>query len=132
MKEVLDFLKKNNVFYVATTDGDKPAIRPFGAVTEINGRLYIVTNNKKDVYKQMKKNPAVAIGCMAQDGTWLRLTANVETDSRRECRIKMLEDVPVLKTMYNADDGLVEVLFLKDAVATFYPSSGGDPKVVKF
>jgi uncharacterized pyridoxamine 5'-phosphate oxidase family protein len=55
MKEVLDFLKKNNTFYVATVDGDKPAIRPFGAVTEINGKLYIVTNNKKDVYKQMKK-----------------------------------------------------------------------------
>jgi uncharacterized pyridoxamine 5'-phosphate oxidase family protein len=131
MKEVLDFLKKNNVFYVATVDGDKPAIRPFGAVTEINSKLYIVTNNKKNVYKQMKKTPTIAICCMAKDGTWLRLVASVETDPQKESRVKMLEDVPVLKTMYNADDGLVEVLFLKDAVATFYPPSG-NPKIVKF
>ena len=131
MKEVLDFLKKNNIFYVATVDGDKPAIRPFGAVTEINGKLYIVTTNKKDVYKQMKKNPAVAICCMAQDGTWLRLIANVESDTKRESRVQMLEDVAVLKTMYNADDGIVEVLFLKNAVATFYPPLG-EPKVIQF
>jgi uncharacterized pyridoxamine 5'-phosphate oxidase family protein len=116
---------------VATVDGDKPVIRPFGAVTEINGKLYIVTNNTKNVYKQIKKNPSVSICCMAQDGTWLRLAASVETDPQKESRIKMLEDVPVLKTMYNADDGLVEVLFLKDAVATFYPPSG-NPKIVKF
>jgi uncharacterized pyridoxamine 5'-phosphate oxidase family protein len=131
MKEVLEFLKQNNTFYVATVDGDKPAIRPFGAVTEINGKLYIVTNNKKDVYKQIEKNPVVAICCMAQDGTWLRLVANVEVDPKRESRVKMLEDVPVLKTMYNPDDGIVEVLFLKDAVAVFYPPSG-EPKVIKF
>jgi uncharacterized pyridoxamine 5'-phosphate oxidase family protein len=44
----------------------------------------------------------------------------------------MLEDIPVLKTMYNADDGLVEVLFLKYAVSAFYPPLGGDPKIVRF
>jgi uncharacterized pyridoxamine 5'-phosphate oxidase family protein len=43
----------------------------------------------------------------------------------------MIEDVPVLKSMYNPDDGIVEVLFLKDPVATFYPPSG-DPRVVRF
>jgi uncharacterized pyridoxamine 5'-phosphate oxidase family protein len=82
MQDVLNFLKNNNVFYVATIDDGRPAIRPFGAVTEIDGKLYIVTNNKKNVYRQMKKNPAVAICCMAQDGTWLRLTASVETDPK--------------------------------------------------
>ncbi|MFP3089703.1 hypothetical protein LQZ21_05185, partial [Treponema sp. TIM-1] len=40
MEEVLNFLKDNNVFYVATTDEGRPSIRPFGAVTEINGKLY--------------------------------------------------------------------------------------------
>jgi uncharacterized pyridoxamine 5'-phosphate oxidase family protein len=131
MKTVLDFLKKNNVFYVATVDGDKPGIRPFGAVTEIGGKLYIVTNNKKDVYKQIKQNPVIAICTTAPDGAWLRLVAEAEVDPKRESRVKMLEDIPVLKTMYNADDGLVEVLFLKNATATFY-SPSGEQKVIKF
>ena len=34
-------------FYLATVEGDQPHVRPFGAVCEFEGKLYIVTNNKK-------------------------------------------------------------------------------------
>ena len=37
MQEVLDFLMENKIFYVATIDGDKPKIRPFGFVMEFEG-----------------------------------------------------------------------------------------------
>jgi uncharacterized pyridoxamine 5'-phosphate oxidase family protein len=57
MKEILEYLKNCGTFYVATCDGDQPRVRPFGAVCEFEGRLYIITNNKKDVYKQLKADP---------------------------------------------------------------------------
>lgn len=47
MKEVPDFLKGAETFYIATVDGDQPRVRPFGAVCEFEGKLYITTNNKK-------------------------------------------------------------------------------------
>jgi len=43
----------------------------------------------------------------------------------------MLDAYPQLKSMYSADDGNNQVLYLKDATATF-SSFGGEPKVVKF
>ena len=46
-------------FYFATVEGDQPHVRPFDAVCEFEGKLYIVANNKKDVYNQMKVNGKV-------------------------------------------------------------------------
>ena len=31
-QEVYEFLKESNVFYLATIDGDRPRVRPFGAL----------------------------------------------------------------------------------------------------
>ena len=43
----------------------------------------------------------------------------------------MLEAYPQLKGMYAADDDNCQVLYLKDATATF-SSFGGEPEVIKF
>jgi len=37
-------------FLLATTEGDQPRVRPFGAVFEYKGKSYIVTNNTKKCY----------------------------------------------------------------------------------
>jgi uncharacterized pyridoxamine 5'-phosphate oxidase family protein len=131
MKEILEYLKKNPIFYIATCEGDQPRVRPFGAVTEFEGKLYIVTNNQKKVYKQMLENPKVEISAMGKDGTWLRLEGKAIHDECREARVKMLEETPSIQKMYTADDNLMEVLYLQDATATIY-SFTGEPRVIKF
>lgn len=117
MEEVLEFLQKAGTFYVATVDGDQPRVRPFGAVCEFECKLYLVTNNTKDVYKQMLANPKIEISGMA-DNKWIRLSAEVVRDDRREARKAMLDANEGLRNMYNVDDGKVEVLYLKNATAT--------------
>ena len=91
MKEIYEYLKNCGTFYLATVDGDKPQVRPFGAVCEFEGKLYFVTNNQKEVYKQMKANPNVAI-CGMYKGTWIRVSGVVEEDTRREARVAMMDD----------------------------------------
>lgn len=59
MNEVLDYLKSCGTFYLATTEGDQPHVRPFGAVCEFEGKLYLVTNNQKKVYAQMNDIPKI-------------------------------------------------------------------------
>lgn len=131
MKEVLDYLKACGTFYLATNEGDQPRVRPFGAVSEFEGKLYIATNNKKDVFAQMKKNPKVEISGMNK-GTWIRLEAEAISDDRREARAAMMDDNKAsLSKMYAVDDGIFEVLYLKNATATIC-SFTGDPKVIKF
>lgn len=131
MKEVLKYLKENPTFYLATEEGGQPRVRPFGVVAEFEGKLYISTNNQKKVYRQMLENPKVEICTMGKDGTWIRIEAQVVHDDRREARAQMLSENPSLSQMYTADDGKMEVLYLKDATATVY-SFRNEPKVIKF
>ena len=77
-------------FYLATVEGDQPHVRPFGAVCEFEGKLYIVTNNKKDVYNQMKVNGKVEM-CGMNKGTWIRVKGAVKEDTRREAGISSYE-----------------------------------------
>ncbi|MBQ6755402.1 MAG: pyridoxamine 5'-phosphate oxidase family protein [Oscillospiraceae bacterium] len=130
MKEVCEFLKKAGTFYLATVDGDQPRVRPFGAINEYNGRLYLITSNKKDVYAQLKANPKCEI-CACLGGQWLRIEAELAEDDDRAARVAMLEAYPSLSSMYSPDDGKMTVLFLKNAVATL-SSFTSAPIVSKF
>jgi len=131
MNEVYEYLKKCGMFYLATTQGDQPHVRPFGALGIYEDKLYIQTGNIKKVFKQMKKDPKIEICAMDKDGTWIRIESTVVQDDRIEARQHMLDENPSIKHMYAADDGNCEVLYLKNATATFY-SFAGTPKTVKF
>lgn len=131
MKEVLEYLKQNPTFYLATEEDGQPRVRPFGVVAEFEGRLYISTNNQKKVYRQMLANPNIEICTTGKDGTWIRIAAKAVRDDRREARAQMLSENPSIGRMYTADDGKMEVLYLKDATATVY-SFQSEPKVTKF
>lgn len=65
MKSALDFLEQAGTYYLATTEGDQPRVRPFGTVDIFEGRLYIQTGKKKDVAKQLAKNPKAEL-CRSQ------------------------------------------------------------------
>lgn len=131
MNEVLKYLKACGTFYLATVDGDQPHVRPFGAVCEFEGKLYIVTNNKKNVFAQMKNNAKVEI-CGMSKGTWIRVEGKAILDARREARVAMMDDnTAALSSMYTVDDNLMEVLYLENATATIY-SFTDEPKVIQF
>jgi len=125
MKKTIEFLKKAVVFYLATTDGDQPRVRPFGAVIAYQDRLYICTANSKACFAQMKKNPKVEISATI-DHEWIRLKGEVAVDSSEAAKIAMLEEYPILKNMYSSNDGQFEVLYFTKGTATFY-SYNGDP-----
>ena len=116
MNEVYEFLKKCGTYYLATTDGDQPRVRPFGTVDLFEGKLYIQTGKVKDVAKQMKANPKVEISGMAE-GKWIRLAAEAVLDERIEAQTHMLDAYPSLQNMYRPGDGNTEVYYLQNARA---------------
>jgi len=130
MQEVYEFLKKCGTYYLATEEGDQPRVRPFGTADIFEGKLYIQTGNGKDCYKQMIANPKVEICCFAE-GTWLRIAATVVPDERVEAKKHMLDAHPSLRSMYDENDNVTAVFYLKDATATF-SSFTAAPRVVKF
>lgn len=130
MEEVYEFLKKCGVFFIATEDGGKPRVRPFGALNIFEGKLYIQTGKSKNVSKQMQLNPNIEISAFTE-GRWIRLEANVVRDDRREAKVSMLDANPELKGMYSADDDNTEVLYFENAKATFC-SFVEPPRTIEF
>ena len=130
MKEVCQFLKDAGVYYLATVEGDQPRVRPFGTIEIFEDKLYIQTGKSKDVSKQIQKNPKVEI-CGFAEGKWVRVAGELVRDDRIEAKESMLDAYPNLKAMYSAEDDNTEVLYFKNATATF--SSFTDaPKTVTF
>ncbi len=130
MEEVYRFLKEAETYYLATAEGDQPRVRPFGTADIFEGKLYIQTGKAKSVSKQIQANPKVEI-CSFKDGKWLRVAGTLVRDDRVEAKAHMLDAHPSLKGMYSAEDDNTEVLYFKDAQATF--SSFTDaPKTVTF
>ena len=130
MQELYEFLKKSGTYFLATVDGDQPRVRPFGTAHIFEDKLYIQTGKVKDVSKQMIKNPKIEI-CAMNGGEWIRIQALAVEDDRVEAKQSMLDAYPNLKSRYSATDDNMQVLYLKDAVATI-SSFTSEPKVIKF
>lgn len=130
MKEIYDFLKKAQTYYLATVEGDQPRVRPFGTVDIFEDRLYIQTGKSKKVSAQIQANNKVEL-CAFCDGVWLRVSGTLERDDRREPKVHMLDSYPELKAMYSPDDDNTEVLCFTEAEAVF-ASFTEPPRVVKF
>lgn len=130
MNKATEYLKSCGTFYLATDEEGQPHVRPFGAVCEFEGKLYIVTNNQKKVYNQMKKNGRVEI-CGMHKGTWIRVEGEVKEDTRREARVAMMDaNTAALSSMYTVDDNLMTVFYFEHGTATIY-SFTADPEVIK-
>ena len=117
MQRAYDFLKKAGTYYLATTDGDQPHVRPFGTANIFEGKLYIQTGLVKPVAKQLLANPKAEI-CAMTGGKWIRIEGKLVLDERTEAQKAMLDAYPNLRKMYAENDGNTACFYFKNAVAT--------------
>ena len=130
MQRVCDFLKEAGVYYLATVEGDQPRVRPFGTVHIFDGKLYIQTDKVKPTSKQLAANPKAEL-CAFHNGAWVRVAGELVEDDRIEAKKSMLDAYPNLRGMYDENDGNTQVLYFKNAVATFSSFSAA-PETVEF
>jgi len=123
--KVCEFLDKTQTYYLATVEGDQPRVRPFGTALVYDGKLYIQTGKVKPVSKQLAINPKAEICAFdGSTGVWLRVAGELINDDNRDVKVAMLEKLPQLKSMYDPDDDNTQVLYFKDATATFSGFTG--------
>ena len=130
IEKVYQFLDEARTYYLATVEGDQPRCRPFGTALLYAGKLYIQTGQVKAVSKQIAANPKVEI-CAFNNGKWVRVAGELVNDDSRDVKVAMLEKMPMLKKMYSADDDNTQVLYFKNATATFYSFTEA-PEVITF
>ncbi|MDR1194496.1 MAG: pyridoxamine 5'-phosphate oxidase family protein [Peptococcaceae bacterium] len=127
MNEAVRFLRECPAFFLATVQGEKPKLRPFGAVMEYKDRIYFSTSNQKEVFRQIKLNPQVEISGVAADGKWIRLSGKAVVDGSMEARVAMLEANPALNGMYKLGDDQFEVFYLANPQGWFYRLGENEP-----
>ena len=108
----------------------QPRVRPFGAVCAFENKLYIATDNKKNVFKQMLKNPKVEISAM-HDNQWIRIEALAISEDSTGAKKTILDQYEFMRKTYTENDGLFEVFYLKEVTAKIYNYSG-DPEIILF
>jgi uncharacterized pyridoxamine 5'-phosphate oxidase family protein len=112
-KDIIEFVRQNPVCYMATVDGNSPKVRPFLVWMADDSGIYLDTAPYKDVYKQLKGNPAVEL-CFHRQGEKkvLRLSGRVEFLDDPEIRKKYFGDKP--------DNNTTEFFVLKHGDATYW------------
>ena len=130
MKEVLIFLRSCGGFCLATVDGDKPKVRPFGIVEIFEDHLYVLTGKKKDVFKQIEKNNNVEL-CAFKNEKWIRVSGKLVLDDRVEAKKWILDKNPQLRHMQNENDDNTAVLYFESGKAVI-SSFTEPPKEIEF
>ena len=116
MKRVFNFIKGCKTYYIATTEGPQPRVRPFGTVNVYDGKLYIQTGKKKRTARQLAENPLAEICCF--DGErWIRVSGKLIPDERVEAKKAMLDAYPELRSMYDENDDNTIVYYFQDSTA---------------
>lgn len=130
MERVCEFLKKAGVYYLATVEGDQPRVRPFGTAHMFEGKLYIQTGKSKPVSRQLAANPKAEI-CAFHEGKWVRIAGELVEDDRVEAKKSMLDAYPNLRDRYDENDSNTQVLYFRNATATF-SSFTSEPETITF
>ena len=100
-----EFIKECGVFHVLTVYKDAPSGRPFGALMQHAGKLYIATGNTKPVYRHLTLNPNVQLlAIKPTTGQWARVTGTAEECDSMKMKEKMLEECPALVKYYPTAD----------------------------
>lgn len=120
MEELLAFLEKNPVFYLATDDNGQPRVRPFGFHMIFDGKFYMVSGIPKKVNKQMENNPKIEFCSMAPDTHYVRVNGEVVFDNDNiEAKKKVFEIMPDLLKIYgSAENPIMSIFYLKNMHAT--------------
>jgi len=98
-----EFLKECGTFFVATINGNTPAVRPFGGVWECNNELYFTTSNTKEVYSQLINNSRLQITALkAGTRDWIRIDGKAVEVFDLSMKQAMLDAFPRLLKHFNS------------------------------
>lgn len=132
MDELLEFMKTNETYFLATVDAQgNPQVRPFATFSLIDGNYYIQTGRKKLVAKEIADHPRLSICDFAVDGSaWVRIEADGVDVNDATIEQKILDEYPSLQHMYQAGDGNTAAIRLDNITATLFSFTAEPKKLV--
>lgn len=126
MNETYKFLKENTkVNYVSTINNGKPSCRPFGDPILFDGKIYVITNKRKNVSKQLKENNNVCIVAYDEE-KWIRINCELIDDSENmDVKRAVINEFDwALEAGYTLDNPEFQVLYMANAETKIYDEEG--------
>ena len=99
-REVLEFLNRNPVVYLATIDEGKPRVRGMQLYRADEGGIVFQTSTPKDLQKQLERNPEVEL-CSFNPTEFkqVRVSGRVEQIQDESLKKEVVEKRPFLKPL---------------------------------
>lgn len=125
MSKVCNFIKECGVFFVLPVSEGMLAGKPFRAIMEQDGKLYISAADDKSVCQQMLDNPHIRIMAL-NDSTcdWLSVVGKVTVCDDIRLKQAMLEACPVLQKQFVADSAEYVLFELTEYRAELHIGNG--------
>jgi pyridoxamine 5'-phosphate oxidase len=130
-EEILEFITKNPVFSLATTEGNQPHVRIIMLYRADKDGIIFCTGRDKAVHGQLQANPVVEL-CFynADEGCQVRIEGTVEMLDDLELKMQIVEKFTFLKPWVESQGYEVMICYcLKNAKAvTWTMESNFEPK----
>ncbi len=95
------FIRECGYFFLATSVGGCPRLRPFGMIYSDKETLYIVTDKRKSVYSDLKQNARVELAAFNPvTRKWIRVRGNASQDDTCASQEMALSAYPSLRQKY--------------------------------
>jgi pyridoxamine 5'-phosphate oxidase len=133
-KEILAFINKNPIAFMATAEGNKPHVRAMGTYSADETGIIFSMQTPKDVYKQLVNNPETEI-CYYADGLQVRVAGKMQEIKDQAVKEKITEKRAFYKPGVEKHGwDYVGAFILKNGKATITdmkgpPTEPGAPKV---
>ena len=126
-QEILDFITKNPIVYMATVEGSTPHVRAMGTYRADADGIVFSTQAGKDVYNQLVANPATEL-CYFADGVQVRVAGKMDEIKDKALLDELVEARPFLKPQIEEHGpDFVKIFFIKNGKATVLDMKAGPP-----
>lgn len=132
MDEILAYLTSVPAWYLATSVGDKPHVRPFSFAAAEDGKLWFITARHKDVWAELQTNPSFEACSWWPGHGWLVLAADArEGEVSEAMRVEGFEHLTGLGEVYEGPSDPDLVFFCADNLHARIDNHDGTSKIVE-
>jgi pyridoxamine 5'-phosphate oxidase len=111
-EEILEFVKANPVFALATAADNKPYVRMMMLYRADDDGMSFTTGENKDVHAQLQANPQVQMCFYSPEkGLQVRIDGTVEVLEDLELKKQVVKDYPFLKEWVDREGYEVLVIY---------------------
>ena len=95
-QEILEFITKNPIAYMATADSNKPHVRAMGTYRADENGIVFSMQSDKNVYRQITSNPETEL-CYFNDGVQVRVNGTMQQLTDMDLKKEIAEARPFMK-----------------------------------